>query len=324
MPGPLVALLTGLRSAGPALAQMFGTGGGAAAGAGAKAAAAGEAASIAEAMKAAGAVNYVPGEKRKVIELENPQLVGPPTAKERQQQSLDAMSVAAGAAIGAFSDLKDFALKPSIDSFISLAMRAKNVGTMLATFGPGVLESRRELARYSGQIAETFAKLDRQTILLDIRRARYTAESASQLGAAVLSLRNNLAPLENEGARLVNNIGKMSSYLGSIGAISLERSPIFTAIRLQNSYMESLPRALNRIAEFHDRGIEALGGSSTWLQDLLKSLGITPGQRAGATHLDFVRQMVAGNVGAKAQRPDEARKPFAKDWRGWGGMEDIQ
>ncbi|HEV3342610.1 MAG TPA: hypothetical protein VG125_19715 [Pirellulales bacterium] len=68
------------------------------------------------------------------------------------------------------------------------------------------MESTRDLRRFNGTIANVFAQLDRQQIMLGVRTARETGGTTAGLGEALMDLREEMQPLK-EIAINVRNLG---------------------------------------------------------------------------------------------------------------------
>jgi hypothetical protein len=69
-----------------------------------------------------------------------------------------------------------------------------------------LMESTRDLRRFNGTIANVFAQLDRQQIMLGVRTARETGGTTAGLGEALMDLREEMQPLK-EIAINVRNLG---------------------------------------------------------------------------------------------------------------------
>lgn len=73
----------------------------------------------------------------------------------------------------------------------------------------GMSDANRDLAKWNGAIAASFAKLDIQSMRLDIQTARASAGGAATLNDAIAELKTEFQPIRENTARLLNIVGVM-------------------------------------------------------------------------------------------------------------------
>ena len=82
----------------------------------------------------------------------------------------------------------------------------------------GMLQSRRELARYDGRSAGAFARLDVRKTMLDIGSGQTRGESTAELADAVGDLRSAIRPASDSLAIIAAKIGTFAAKLGTFAA----------------------------------------------------------------------------------------------------------
>jgi hypothetical protein len=119
------------------------------------------------------------------------------------------------------------------------------VGLVKATekLGEAQLESYRNLRRFNGTIANTFARLDRQRYMLEARQANATAGSTKFLGEQMQDLRESLQPLRSLAANVANlGLGALAKTI-SLGIKAwVETSPQVKAIFKLQELLEKRAR----------------------------------------------------------------------------------
>jgi hypothetical protein len=234
---------------------------------------------------------------------QNLSLISPkpgPTAAQRMQD----LAQSAGQVYGTFQQVVS-TLSPVGGKLLQFGERVFQAGKFLASFGPGVLESRKSLERFSGIIAQTFANQERQSLLLDMRRAQATAKSVGALGSAVYAFRQNMAPVNIELDKLVNNLARNTTHIASLGAFVVQSSPAFMALRLVNKLAEQQQSWLQQSAAGWDKLFSKIsGGQTTFLEDFLKRILGTQQQGTLKDTADFFRKLSLGDFGARAHRPN--------------------
>jgi len=68
----------------------------------------------------------------------------------------------------------------------------------------GILEKQRELAPFSGQIANAFAKLELRTRIIQVKKAEAVGGSTALLADAIGDLREEIAPIRQDFTTLMN------------------------------------------------------------------------------------------------------------------------
>lgn len=85
-----------------------------------------------------------------------------------------------------------------------------------AESGQALIESQRELAKYSGELSNALAKSDTANVLRDIRKAEYLGASASSLSGAQSAYQDAKAFRDAPGQRTANNFSAMITHLATI------------------------------------------------------------------------------------------------------------
>jgi hypothetical protein len=75
---------------------------------------------------------------------------------------------------------------------------------MLHRFGEGLIESRRELAQFSGNLSAAFANFDVRQFFLQMKTARETEGSTTELVSAISEFNQAFQPLESQFKTLAN------------------------------------------------------------------------------------------------------------------------
>ena len=245
MPGPLVALIPLLARLAPALIG----GGGAAATAGA---AGGEAAATMGTMsRIASVVSGIRG------------ATSGATEKKPQQQQPQGWSFTSQTDPGSPSGstilppplpprkpdpISDTMPALKMASVVSglLAMPAAIAGAIkgIEKLGEASVEGYRDVAKFHGGLAIMFAQMDRQNLILGARYAAATGTSATAAGGSLMSLKQEMAPLENLAGTLKN--------IGVIALIDTARLLVFT-IKALNPWLEPMARFC--------AWVESLGGT---------------------------------------------------------------
>jgi len=97
-------------------------------------------------------------------------------------------------------------------------------------FGKRVLEGQRDLRRFNSSIANTFAKLDRQDLVLAARKAASTSGTTRTLANQYMSLRSELAPITNSMANVVNLVATGVVLLGRLATFGTKVVGTLTGI----------------------------------------------------------------------------------------------
>ncbi len=85
-----------------------------------------------------------------------------------------------------------------------------------AESGRELIESQRDLAKYSGELSSAFAKSDTRTVMRDIKKAEYLDSSASSLLSAQSAYNDAKAFRDAPGQRTNNNLRAMATYIATI------------------------------------------------------------------------------------------------------------
>lgn len=112
-------------------------------------------------------------------------------------------------------------------------------------FGTGTLEQSRNLRRFDAAISNTFARLDRQALLLDMRKAQATGGSAAGLGRQLGDLRRELQPFRENVTIAINMIALNTVWIARGIAEVAKWSPIMKALGMWIRAMEEEQRKKN-------------------------------------------------------------------------------
>lgn len=85
------------------------------------------------------------------------------------------------------------------------------------TFGAVVLERRRGFAMFNSGIAQSFARMERQNLLLGVRTGAGISPSTQGLAKAFMSLREDIQPLTEIGLRMMNVVGTTLIQFARLG-----------------------------------------------------------------------------------------------------------
>lgn len=110
----------------------------------------------------------------------------------------------------------------------SFTLAIKQAIQAMEMWSSGILEDSRDLRKFSGAINRTFAKLERQEMLLDVRQAGATSGSASALGDAIGGLRESMQPFREAGATLKNTFGIVLARLAQLATIAIRFNPVIS------------------------------------------------------------------------------------------------
>ena len=115
---------------------------------------------------------------------------------------------AAGAGAGGFAATIASLSNPitaTVGALVSLTVAGIGVEKALEKLASATMESSRDMARFSGAIAGTFAMLDRQELQLQARSAAATGTTAQSLGNNPMALRAATQPM-NETLQNLGNL----------------------------------------------------------------------------------------------------------------------
>lgn len=102
--------------------------------------------------------------------------------------------VAAGTAGAAAGGGAVVAATGPLAAFAGVAVAAFGLQTAFSKLSQTIAESNRDLAKFSGSIATTFAMMDRQQMVMSFRTARATAGTARGLGEGIMQMREAMQP----------------------------------------------------------------------------------------------------------------------------------
>jgi hypothetical protein len=129
---------------------------------------------------------------------------------------------AAGAAGGGGLAAAGAALANPVTATVA-ALAAVPVATLgvtkaFAAVAERTMEASRDLARFNGSIATTFAMLDKQELALKARTAAGTSGTASMLGESVMEMKEAMQPVNETMKNTMNLIGTGLAEVATIGA----------------------------------------------------------------------------------------------------------
>lgn len=115
----------------------------------------------------------------------------------------------------------------------------------LEQWGTGVLESSRDLRRFDSSLARTFAVLDRQQLMLQVRSAQATGGSASTLGKELQGLRKELQPFRENATIALNLIATHVVDIARAAVMVSKWAPVMQALGYALRYWEEQQRKKN-------------------------------------------------------------------------------
>lgn len=115
-------------------------------------------------------------------------------------------------------------------NILALPFALAGIAKGLEQFGTALAESRRPLGRFNGTIANTFARLDQQSLVLQARRAQATGGSTKFMGDSLRSLRGEMAPLAKIGTTAMNFLGTIAIQGARVLTFLVKWNPVFVAI----------------------------------------------------------------------------------------------
>ena len=135
----------------------------------------------------------------------------------------------------------------------------------------GIMESHRPMERLNAAIATTFARLERQQLVLTARTAQATGGTTVALGEELAALREEMQPLRESATQLRNlvqiGLARGARYLTAI-LTYLEKTSAF--MRILKSIDDSLKK-------------EEIKGGSAWVEEIYKKL-VDGDFESGANH----------------------------------------
>ncbi len=132
-------------------------------------------------------------------------------------------------AAGAAGDLKKSLLSLAVP-VVGVSFAFIGATKAVEKFSTSVLERSRELARFSGSTATAFARLEFQSIQLQRQRGRATAGSTSNLAGQVGSFREEIAPLNEMTANMLNRVATIATGVGRLVLFFAESLPAVQAL----------------------------------------------------------------------------------------------
>jgi len=127
-------------------------------------------------------------------------------------------------AAGAAGDLKKGLLSLAMP-VVGVSFAFIGAAKAVEKFSTGVLERSRALAKFSGALAGSFARLEFQSVQLQRQRGRATAGSAANLAEQIGKFRAETAELSEMGANMINRFAGVLTGVGRIVAFLSQLSP---------------------------------------------------------------------------------------------------
>lgn len=138
------------------------------------------------------------------------------------------------------------------------------IATLLKTFAERVGEGNRELAKWDGSLAASFAKLDIHRMGLERDTAAETSGSAAMLNESLAELADAIQPIKNDLINALNFLAIIAAQTAK-GAVYLERAmPLMTLVETVVSVLKDMlnlqkQQGRDPIADFINAG-KNLGG----------------------------------------------------------------
>ncbi len=117
-----------------------------------------------------------------------------------------------------------------------------SVALGLEKFVGGLVESRRELARYNGAIAGAYGRLQHQDIRRNIHAANQAQGSTTTLVDSFNELKDAVQPLKEDIITVVNVVGIVAAKIGTVAAWLAKMNPIIQGIHFVAEKIEENTR----------------------------------------------------------------------------------
>lgn len=189
----------------------------------------------------------------------------PAYRKQHMQEQWEKLKAVPGKILGAWAGL------------VKLTAGLFGAAKASEAFGRRVLEGQRDLRKFNASIANSFAKLDRQEIVLASRKAAATSGSTKLLADQYMALRQEIAPISDSLTNALN--------LLATGAVALARIGVVGA------------KILGYVA-----GISQAMAILNWL------LGQQQDKGPQAEYRQFLREMAAGDFSKRKNEPPRKGK----------------
>jgi hypothetical protein len=105
----------------------------------------------------------------------------------------------------------------TMTSVALLGPAAFSAAKAVESFGAIVLERRRGFAMFNSGIAQSFARMERQSLLLGVRTGAGISPSTQGLARAFMALREDMQPLTEVGLRIMNVVGTTLIQFARLG-----------------------------------------------------------------------------------------------------------
>lgn len=164
-----------------------------------------------------------------------------------------------------------------IKSLATLTASLITGGKAAEAFGRRVLEGQRDLRRFNAGIANAFARIDRQDMVLAGRKASATSGSTQLLAKQYMELRNDLSPITHGIASSINLIATGVVGIARIATLLVKLNP---ALKFGLWTLEQIERKLDPAGDGAKR----------------------------SAYQGFLRDIVAGKWGAPKNQPPKKGK----------------
>lgn len=101
---------------------------------------------------------------------------------------------------------------------------------IMGRFGDSILRGQEHLRRFNGQINTAFARLERQSIELNLRQGRATSGTTSILAAEQMRFREEFQEIRQVATGIWNLVGTGVTWLARMGTVIIKWNPLFIII----------------------------------------------------------------------------------------------